>query len=153
MIGSSKPREQRKFRYSAPMHARQHFMHAHIDKSLKTKLKIKKRAIQICKGDTVKIMTGANFGKSGKIIRVDMRKGFVYIDTIKRKTMKGKEYDVPISCSNVYITDLNLTDKIRASILKVSVQQAPKEKIEENTHKESTADVEESKKEVVLNGK
>ena len=134
------------------MHARQHFVHAHIDKALKAKLKIKKRAIQICKGDTVKVMTGANFGKSGKIIRVDMRKGFVYIDTIKRKTMKGKEYDVPISCSNVYITDLNLTDKIRAAILKVNVQQAPKEKAAELPHKELPTKIEENKKEVVLNG-
>ena len=151
MISSSKPREQRKFRYSAPMHMRQHFMHAHIDKALKTKLKISKRAIQICKGDTVKVMSGSNFGKSGKIIKVDMRKGFVYLDTIKRKTMKGKEYDVPISCSNVYITDLNLTDKVRASILKVSVQQATKEKIIESDIK--NIDTTKEKKEVIMNGK
>ena len=126
-------------------------MHAHIDKALKTKLKISKRAIQICKGDTVKVMSGSNFGKSGKIIKVDMRKGFVYLDTIKRKTMKGKEYDVPISCSNVYITDLNLTDKVRASILKVSVQQATKEKIIESDIK--NIDTTKEKKEVIMNGK
>ncbi len=149
MIYSSKPREQRKFRYNAPMHTRQHFVHAHVDKTLKTKLKINKRAIQICKGDTVKVMSGNNAGKSGKVIRVSMRKGFVYIDTIKRKTMKGKEYDVPISCSNVYITELNLTDKIRANMLKVNVQQIPKEKTDDSLKKDAPSE----KKEVVIDGK
>ncbi|MGC8652151.1 MAG: 50S ribosomal protein L24 [Candidatus Micrarchaeia archaeon] len=118
MIESGKPRKQRRYRFSAPLHAKQHFLHAHISKELREKLKLSKRAIQVAKGDSVKVVSGGNSGKEGKVTRVDLRNGFVYIDAIKRKNAKGKELDVPIRASNVYITDLNLSDKIRAAKIK-----------------------------------
>lgn len=121
MIKSGKPRKQRFFRFNAAMHQRQHFVHAHIDKSLRQKLGVKVRAVQISKGDTVKVVSGKNRGKSGKITRVDMRKGRVYIDSLKRKNAKGKEFEVPTASSSVYITDLNLADKYRAGKLKLKV--------------------------------
>lgn len=132
MIGSSKPRKQRFFRFNAPLHVRQHFLHSHIDKSLKKKLNMKKSSVQISKGDTVRIMVGKNKGKSGKVIRVDLRTGKVSIDAITKKNAKGKEFNVPISASNVYITDLNLNDKVRAAKLKVArVVSKPEPKKEE----------------------
>lgn len=130
MIQSSQPRKQRKFRYNAPMHVRQHFVHAHLDKSLKSKLNIKKRAVQISKGDTVKIMVGKKKKTTGKVTKVNLRTGRIAIDSLMKKNARGKEYNVWISASNVYITDLNLTDKIRAAKLKVAQQKAapaPKE--------------------------
>lgn len=144
MITSSKPKKQRHFRYNAPMHIKQHFMHAHVDKSLKTKLSIKKRSIQISKGDTVKVMSGGNKGKSGKVTLVNMRKGLVYIDSLKKKTTKGKEYSVGINSSNVYITDLNLTDKVRAAKLNLQAQQKEKAIVQEKI---------ENKSESVVDGK
>ena len=114
MIYSSKPRKQRLYRNTAPLHARQHFVHAHIDKSLKAKLKISKRAIQISKGDTIKVVKGSKSGTTGKVTKVDLRRGFVFIDSLVRKNAKGKETSIPINASNVYITDLNMSDKIRA---------------------------------------
>lgn len=133
MIKSSKPRKQRHFRFNADLHTRQHFVHAHLDKSLRTKLNIKKRAVQISKGDTVKVMTGKNKGKTGKVIIVNTRRSVVYLDSLKKKNARGKEYDVPISSSNVYITDLNLTDKKRAGKLRVKAQPKPvaKEEVKE----------------------
>ncbi len=119
MISSSKPRKQRKFRFNADMHQRQHFVHAHLDRQLRQKLGIKVRAVQISRGDSVKVMAGGSRGKSGKVTAVNMRRGSIFIDALKKKNARGKEYSIPISSSNVYITDLNLSDKARAAKLKV----------------------------------
>jgi large subunit ribosomal protein L24 len=132
MIKSSKPRYQRRFRFNAPMHQRQHFLHAHIDKALRSKLKIAKRTVQISKGDTVKVMSGAKRGSTGKVVSVSLRTGRITIDTLTRKSMRGKEVKLQIYASNVYITDLNLTDRYRAARLKltpvqISAQAKPKE--------------------------
>jgi large subunit ribosomal protein L24 len=113
MIASSKPKKQRKFRYNAPMHMRQRFVNAHVSKELKEKLGIAKRSIEIRKGDSVKVVSGGQKGKSGKVSKVSIRRGFVYIDGIVRKTAKGKEIMIPIRSSNLYITDIDLSDKYR----------------------------------------
>ncbi len=120
MIQSSKPRKQRKFRFTAPLHERQHFVHAHVDRQLREKLKIKKRTVQISKGDTVKIIKGVKKGVTGKVVKVDLKKVKVFIDSATRKNAKGKESNIPINISNVYITDLNLGDKFRVAKLNVS---------------------------------
>lgn len=112
-MSSVQPRVQRLRRFTAPMHVRQKFAHAHISKDLKTKLGIKKRAVQVRKGDTVKIMMGRDNGRGGKVARVDLRKSAIYIDGIIKKTSKGKEIMIPVGISKVYITDLDLTDKLR----------------------------------------
>ncbi len=117
MIGSSQPRKQRKFRFNAPMHARQKFLNVHISKELRQKLNTGKRAIGVRKGDTVKVMAGAHKGESGKISSVNLRTGMVFIDSIKRKKSKGKEILVPIYSSNLYITDLDMSDKYRKGII------------------------------------
>jgi large subunit ribosomal protein L24 len=46
---SDKPRQQRKFRYTAPLHLRKHFVHVHLSKDLRAKTK--KRAIAVKKGE------------------------------------------------------------------------------------------------------
>lgn len=120
MIQSSKPRKQRKFRFTAPLHERQHFVHAHVDKQLREKLKIKKRSVQISKGDTVKVIKGVKKGATGKVVKVDLKRVKVFIDSATRKNAKGKESNIPINVSNVYITDLNLGDKLRVAKLNVS---------------------------------
>jgi ribosomal protein L24 len=67
-------------------------------------------------------MHGAKRGSTGKVLSVSLRTGKITVDTIKRKTAKGKEYHIPVYASNVYITDLNLSDKVRARKLNVAVQ-------------------------------
>ncbi len=113
MIESSKPRKQRLFRYNAPMHSRQNFVHAHISKDLAKKLGVKMRSIGVRKGDSVKVMSGKNRGKSGKVLSVDLKRAIVFVEGVNRKNARGREFQVPVSVSNVYITDLNLTDKQR----------------------------------------
>lgn len=115
MIASSKPRKQRLFRYNAPNHIRQKFVHAHISKELAKKLGVRKRSLQVRRGDTVKVMSGNSRGKSGKVSGVDLRRAVVFIDGIARKSAKGREIQIPISASNVYITDLDMTNKLRSA--------------------------------------
>jgi large subunit ribosomal protein L24 len=113
MINSSKARTQRRFRFSAPLHKRQHFMRAHADKALRQKLGIQHASIRIAKGDTVKIMAGENFGKSAKVTLVNVKRGSIFLEGIVKKNAKGKEYSIPISPSNVYITDMDASYKGR----------------------------------------
>jgi len=136
MIKSSKPRYQRRFRYNAPMHVRQKFVHAHIDKELRKKLKLP-RAIEISKGDTVKIVTGKFKGSTGTVSSVNLKSGRIIINGIVRKNAKGKEIGIPISASNVYITNLNLSDKIRAGKLKQQQDTSKKNDAEKTKTKEN----------------
>ena len=96
------------------MHARQKLVHARIAKELAAKLAIKKRNTADRQGDTVKVMSGGSKGKSGKVSSVSLRSGIILIEGIVRKNAKGKELPIPIRPSNVYITDLDLSDKLRA---------------------------------------
>ena len=114
MIQSSKPRKQREFRFnSSGLHVRQKFASAHIAKDLAKKLGIKRRAIEVRKGDTVKVMAGSNRGKIGKVSAVSLKRSKLFIEGIVRKNAKGKEHPIPIHVSSVYITDLDLNDKLR----------------------------------------
>ena len=119
MLQSGQRRKQRKFRFTAPPHVRQKFMHCHIDKALAKKLGIKRRAAQVHKGDTVKVMVGKHKGKSGKVSSVDTKSEMVLIEGINRKNAKAKELPIPIRASNVYITELDLNDKLRKEKLGV----------------------------------
>jgi large subunit ribosomal protein L24 len=114
LVESAKPRRQRFVRFNASLHVRQHFVHAHISKELRERLGIRLRSIQLRRGDTVKVMAGAMKGKTGKVHAVMLRKGVAYIEGITRKNARGKEAFIPISVSNLYITDLDLSDKRRS---------------------------------------
>ncbi len=113
MIRSSQPRKQRKFRFTAPMHARQNFVNAHISKELSSKLGIRRRSIEVRKGDTVKVMAGDSRGKSGKVSDVSLKTGRILIEGVIKKNAKGKEKQISINASNVYISELDLADKFR----------------------------------------
>jgi len=117
MIQSGKPRKQRLFRYTASNHLRQRFVHAHIAKELAAKLGIKRRSIGVRRGDTVKVMAGAHRGKSGKVSGVDLHKAVVFVEGITRKNARGKETQIPISASNIYITEMDMNDRLRAAKL------------------------------------
>ena len=126
MIQSAKPRKQRLFRYNAPNHTRQKFVRAHISKELAKKLGIKKRSIRVRRGDTVRIMSGASKGKSGKVTAVELRRAVILIEGITRKNAKGRELQIPISASNVYVTDLDLTNKLRSAMIEAAKVQVQK---------------------------
>jgi large subunit ribosomal protein L24 len=112
---SKKPSKQRKALHQAPLHKRQKLIAAHLSKPL-----IKQwgtRSLGVRKGDEVKIIRGDFKGKTGKIIRVDLKKLKVYIDGVKKKKVSGEEYQVPFHPSNLIIINPLVDDTRRKVII------------------------------------
>ena len=113
---SAKPKNQRKYRFNAPLHKRNNMMKSHLSKELSKKFS--KRTARVIKGDKVKIMKGQFKGKSGKIEEVNMKDYKVFIAGIETQKTEGTKVRIPIAVSNIMITELNLSDKKRQEILK-----------------------------------
>jgi large subunit ribosomal protein L24 len=112
---SKKPRKQRKFLYTAPLHKRRKLMAAHLSKELREKYK--RRSLSVRKGDEVKIMSGEFKGKIGKVSRVDLKSYRIYVEGITRKRTVGTDVQVPIHPSKLTIINPDLTDRRRAGKL------------------------------------
>ena len=104
MIQSAKPRKQRKFRYTAPLHIRSHFMGAHLSDELSKKQK--KRSMTVRAGDKVKIMRGQFRGKEGIVKEVDLNNCIVFVEGITRPKVNGQDTFVPLQPSKLMITSL-----------------------------------------------
>jgi len=100
----TKPRTQRKFRAQAPLHIKQHFLHAHVSKELRASMK--KRAVRIKKGDKVKILRGQFKGKEGNVVDVDLTKRKIRIGGMTHRKARGQEVLMPIDPSNVVIIEM-----------------------------------------------
>jgi len=125
MLTSSKqPRKQRKARFEARLHERQHLVHAHLSKELRAKLKTKRRSLEIRKGDRVKILRGERKGKSGKVTRVDLKELKIYIEGVLNRKAKGNEIPAPVDPSNVVIVEADFGDKWRKKVLERSAKTA-----------------------------
>lgn len=114
-IKSKKPKKQRKFLYTTPLHLRRKLLSVHFSKELREKYKT--RSLPVRKGDEVEIMRGTFKKRRGKISRVDLNKYKVYIEGVTRKRTDGTERLVPIHPSNLRIINLNIGDKRRVKIL------------------------------------
>jgi len=112
---SKKPKKQRKFLHTAPLHLRRKLMAAHLSKELREKYKT--RSLSVRRGDEVEIMRGGFKKRKGKISRLDLKKYKIYIEGVTRKRTDGTERQVPIHPSNLRIINLNLEDKRRGKIL------------------------------------
>ena len=102
IVKSSQPRKKRKFMYNAPLHLAAKFLNAHLSKELRAKMK--KRAIRVRKGDTVKIMGGKFRGVTGKVLTV--LPGQVTVEGAVVKKIGGKEIPVAIQASKLIITQM-----------------------------------------------
>jgi large subunit ribosomal protein L24 len=114
IMESKQPRKQRKFRYKAPLHRRQKFMHSPLSKELRAELK--KRSAQVRKGDTVKVMRGDNAGTEGLVEEVDLKKCTIKVAGISNIRADGTEVPRSLHPSNVKIVKLNLEDAEREKI-------------------------------------
>lgn len=110
-VSSKKPRKQRKYRANAPLHLRRKMMKSLLSKELRKKYG--KRSITPRKEDTVKIMRGANKKKTGKIMKIDLKKLKLQIEGVEIIKRDGTKKHLNIDPSNVMITQLNLSDKLR----------------------------------------
>ena len=114
-VTSKQPRKQRKARIDAPLHVRQKYLHAHLEKKLADKYK--RRRVQIRKGDTVKVLRGDSRDREGKVAKVNLKDVSIEIDGITVHKADGSEVARPVHPSNVMITRLELKDKLRTSKL------------------------------------
>ncbi|RLJ04825.1 MAG: 50S ribosomal protein L24 [Candidatus Aenigmatarchaeota archaeon] len=111
---SKQKRKQRKYRYNAPLHIKQKFVHALLSKQLRKELGT--RSFGLRKGDEVKIMRGNLKGKTAKIARISVKKSKVWLEGVKRKKSTGEEVLIPFQPSNLMIISLTKEDKKRQKI-------------------------------------
>ncbi len=104
VMKSRKFRTQRKFQFTAPLHIRGHFVHAHLSKELRAKMK--KRAVRLKKGDKVRVMRGKFKGKEGKVMSISLSDGKIKIEGVSYRKAKGQEISFPLQPSNVMIIEM-----------------------------------------------
>ncbi|MEM1517973.1 MAG: 50S ribosomal protein L24 [Halobacteria archaeon] len=109
------PSKQRKKLFRAPYHLLKEMMKAHLSSELAERYK--RRAVPIRKGDTVKVLRGEFKGIQGKVINVDRRRMRIYVENVTRKKADGSTVNVPIHVTKVMITQLNLDDEYRKTLL------------------------------------
>ena len=108
---SKKPRKQRKYRSTAPLHIKQKFVNSHISPELRKKYD--RRSFSLRKGDKVKVMKGQFKKHEGKVERIDLKKTRVYVNGIEMTKKDGSKKLLALYPSNLMITELNLDDKYR----------------------------------------
>lgn len=111
MNRSVKPKRQHKFAKLAPLHIKQKFMRSHLSKELRQKLK--KRNIQVRKGDEVKVMRGQFRGKTGKVNKVMLKRVRVFVEGAENIKRDGAKAFYPLHPSNLMITKIESDDKKR----------------------------------------
>jgi large subunit ribosomal protein L26e len=113
---SSSRRKNRKRYFQSHSNFRRTMMSSPLSKNLQLKYNVK--SLPIRKDDEVKIIRGNMKGKIGKVIQCHRKNFSIYIEDITCfKTGKSLSY-VPISSSNVVITNLTLTNERKLSFLK-----------------------------------
>lgn len=113
---SKQPRRQRKARYNAPLHIRHKLMTAPLSVELQDKHG--RRSFPLRRGDTVRLMRGDDKGKTGKVRSVDLKKERIIVEGVVLARSDLTEVPRPVHPSNVVITKLELSDKLREVALK-----------------------------------
>jgi large subunit ribosomal protein L24 len=115
-IASKQPRKQRKYRFNAPLHVKQKLTKAHLSKELRKKYGF--RSIQLKRGDSVRIVRGQFRKKTGKVERVNLKKGRVHISGLEFTKKEGTKAFYAVNPSNIVVTELaDIDDKKRKKIL------------------------------------
>ena len=144
---TTKPSKQRKMFFKAPLHKKRKWIAAHLEESLL--LKYDRRSLPVVKGDTVRVMRGSFRGHEDKVVRVNVKKGYIEIEGITMSKADGNKIAKPIHPSNVMITKLNLTDRWRRAKLEKGLSEEAKKEIEKEAEeqiKEAELEAEESKR-------
>jgi large subunit ribosomal protein L24 len=82
-----------------------------------------RRSLRIRKGDGVAVIKGDFEGVEGTVMRVDTRKGFIFVEGVSRESADGKQVLVPLRPSSLVIKKLKLDDKFRQK--RLTMKQAP----------------------------
>ena len=108
---SKSVRNQRKFRFNAPIHIKRKFLSAHLSTDLKKKYN--KRSVVVCKGDKIKVLRGNFKGHENVVKSVNIKEGKILISGIEVIKKDGTKVPQKVNPSNMLITSLNLEDKKR----------------------------------------
>ncbi|MBI2573220.1 50S ribosomal protein L24 [Candidatus Woesearchaeota archaeon] len=115
---SIQARKQRKFRYAAPLHVRQKFVHVHLSKDLRAKHGV--RSTQIRKGDKVRVLRGQFKKREAQVERVSLHFSKVYLSGLDVVKRDGSKVQVALEPSNLVIVELDLKDKRRKEKLEAA---------------------------------
>ncbi|MBI0583622.1 MAG: 50S ribosomal protein L24 [Methanomassiliicoccus sp.] len=113
MVDSKKARKQRKSFYNAPNHIRRKNISSHLSDELRKEYKL--RALQVIKGDTVRVMRGDEdiVGIEGTVASVITKTGRVTVEGLTIAKADGTQTARPVHASKVMITKLDLSDPRR----------------------------------------
>lgn len=100
---------ERKRFHTEKIHRKKNRLNVHLSKELRGKVKQKRRALLVRKGDTVKIMRGPEKGKEAKVSDVDVNRRVVFLEGIMVKNARGKEIPIPLQPSNLLLLSLEPT--------------------------------------------
>lgn len=107
-------------------------MSAHLSDDLKTQYST--RSIPIRKGDSVRVLRGEFAGLEGKVDTIDRPRSRVFVEGMTReKTTGGTSSRLSVHASKVLLTNLNLSDKWRSSLLEDKAKTARNRETEEGT--------------------
>lgn len=112
---SSKAAKQRKYRLNAPLHLKGKFLSASLMPGLRERFG--SRSLAIREGDTVRVMKGEFSGLAGKINKINLKAGTVFVDGAERVRKDGTKSFFPLQPSSLLVTEANLEDKLRAASL------------------------------------
>lgn len=115
---STQPRKERRTLYNLPAHLNRARIASHLDGPLMDKYGT--RATTLRKGDTVRVLRGEYAGTTGKVIDVNTRTRKVTVDGVTITKADSTQKPRPLDPSNLLITKLDLTDKLRREKLGAS---------------------------------
>ena len=113
---STQPRSQRKYRANAPKHVLRKFLSTHLSPSLRGKYQ--RRSFPVRVGDTVKVMRGEFHGVTGKVSRISLKEGALFVDGASFTKKDGTKIARGVTASNVLLMEIDLGDKRRTAALK-----------------------------------
>ena len=130
MVKSSKPGKQRKAQANAPIHIKRKRVRARLQLDKPDSRLAGLRSVTIRVGDTVRVVRGdfAHGGKrvggkrnanppTGKVINVISDNGRIFVEGATASKSDNKAEAVSVHSSNVVVTKLDETDKLRMQYL------------------------------------
>jgi large subunit ribosomal protein L24 len=103
--------KQRKYAINAPLHIKQKLMRVHLSEELRKKYN--QRNILVRVDDKVKVLRGDNKGKTGKVEKVDLKKGKIRVTGVELIKKDGSKAILELRPNSVMIIELKTGDKKR----------------------------------------
>lgn len=94
-----------------PLHKRQKQVKSTLKPSLRKKQGT--RSMQVRKGDKVQVMRGKYRGRTGEVIKVNLKKPSVEVEDIEIEKTSGEKANIKLHPSNLKITKLDTEDPRR----------------------------------------